>query len=64
VFLYKETYIGLIFGCSKNKEEKNCPLLKIRQLKNKEERFNWWKLLSESEKNKIIKFHKKCINNG
>lgn len=51
--------VGLVFGCSKGKEENDCPFKKIR-LKDKKKRIKWWSKLSEEKIDKIINHHNNC----
>jgi len=54
-------YWGLLFQCPMDKETDNCALLQIRQLPLLE-RIKYFDNLTNSEKEEIIKKHKKCLS--
>ena len=57
-----EQYIGLIFGCAKKQEEKQCPFKYLRKIPTLAA-IKIWNELSLEEKSEMIISHKKCLSN-
>lgn len=51
----------MIFNCSKGNEECDCPLREVRKMEI-EDRIEYWDNLSREEKEKLIMYHKKCVD--
>lgn len=56
-----EQYIGLIFGCTKKQEEKQCPFRHLRKIPTIAA-IKIWDELSIEEKSEMVLDHKKCLN--
>lgn len=56
-----EQYIGLIFGCTKKQEEKQCPFRYLRKIPTIAA-IKIWNGLSLEEKSEMIIDHKKCLS--
>lgn len=53
-------YTGLIFDCSNNNEQDDCPLKNLRAL-NDNDKLAVWSSMNNEEKIKVIKHHIKCL---
>lgn len=59
----KEYYIGLIFKCPKGKESVRCPFKYLREI-SMVSAYRLWNEITFDERTKMIKYHKKCLNNN